>query len=260
MLTVVTFCYGRNLATWHAQNLWVMLDRNLTIPWRLKVVTDAVHEFTKAGFSAVKLWDVNAALRQRNRPNGHTFAKLGLFDPEIGGSIGDRLLYVPLDCIIRDNIDDLIPSDGAPVKVTRSIGDDNVLGGPLYVVPGAVIPCPWKTVQLDPHLPLRTKTGDCANGLLSYMLGASAQAWTEDDGVVADRLPRPEVPWRVFIRTGNSHVWTHGQSEQPEYLEACGLGVEVPVIGTPAAPPPPKPVTACTVRPSNLLLRGAKRV
>src|SRR5690349_14181021 len=103
MITVVTFAYGRNYTVWHAHNLRTMLEKNLTIPWRLKVVTDAVHEFKVAGFDAVKLWNVNAVLRQRNRPNGHTFARLGLFDKNIGGSLGDRLLYLPLDCIIREN-------------------------------------------------------------------------------------------------------------------------------------------------------------
>ena len=258
MLTVVTFAYGRNHTFWHAQNLRVMLDRNLTIPWRLKVVTDAVHEFSVAGFDAVKLWDVNASLRQRNRPGGHTFARLGLFDKDIGGSLGERLLYLPLDCISRSNIDDLIPSDDTAVKVTRLNG--RVIGGPMYVVPGAVKPCPWFAVSMDPDLPRRIPQADSANGLLTYMLGDGTESWDERDGVIMDRMIDSGLPWRVFIRTGNTHVWTHGQPEQSEYLEACGLGVETPIIGTPAEPPPPRPVTQFTARPRNLLLRGMKRV
>lgn len=251
MLTIVTFAYGRNYTFWHAENLRTMLEKNLTIPWRLKIVTDAVHEFTVAGFDAVKLWEVNAVLRQRNRPSGHTFARLGLFDKRLGGSLGDRLLYLPLDCIIRSNIDDLIPSDDIAVKVTRS-----VFGGPLYVVPGAVKPCPWCTVQLDPDLPRRITTGDTATGVISYMLGATAPSWAEDDGIISDKTISKRNDWRIFIRTGNAHVWTHGQPEQSEYLKASGLTPYGQKIGTPAAPPERKPISQFIVRPRNKLLRN----
>jgi hypothetical protein len=260
MLTVVTFAYGRNYTLWHAQNLRTMLEKSLTIPWRLKIITDAVHEFTVAGFDAVKMWDVNAALRQRNRPSGHTFARLALFDKHIGGSLGDRLLYLPLDCIIRGNIDDLIPVDDTPVKVTRFMGNEAITGGLMYIVPGAVNPCPWKTVQLDPDFPRRVRFGDTANGVLSHMLGTAAHAWSEFDGVIADRMIDAHLGWRVFIRTGNSHVWTHGQPEQPEYLSACDLLSFEPQIGNPAAAPEPREKTELTVRPANRLLRGMKRV
>lgn len=254
MLTIVTFAYGRNYTFWHAKNLRTMLEKNLTIPWRLKVVTDAVHEFTVAGFDVVKLWEVNAVLRQRNRPAGHTFARLALFDKNIGGSLGDQLLYIPLDCIIRANIDDLIPTDSTAVKVTRFIGKETVSGGPFYVRPDAICECPWQTVQLDPDLPKRTRFGDTANGLLSYLLGPDVLAWNENDGIIADRMIDSGLPWRVFIRTGNAHVWTHGQPEQREYLSASGILPTASQAGTPAAPPPPKPVTQFTVRPRNKLL------
>lgn len=256
MLTIVTFAYGRNYTFWHAQNLRAMLERNLTIPWRLKVVTDAVHEFRVAGFDAVKLWEVNAVLRQRNRPAGHTFARLALFDKHIGGSLGDRLLYVPLDCIIRANIDDLIPDDDTAAKITIfGNGGDFVFGGPFYVRPGTANECPWRSVQLDPDLPKRTGFGDTANGLLWYMLGPDVPYWNEYDGIIADQMIDRGLPWRMFIRTGNTHVWTHGQPEQGEYLKACGLAVHAPQVGTPAAPPAPKPATQYTVRPRNKLLR-----
>ncbi len=255
MLTIVTFAYGRNYTFWHAQNLRTMLERNLTIPWRLKVITDAVHEFKVAGFDAVKLWEVNAVMRQRNRPAGHTFARLALFDKHIGGSLGDRLLYLPLDCIIRANIDDLIPTDSTEVKVTRFIGRETVSGGPFYVRPDTICECPWQTIQYDPNLPKRTRFGDTANGLLSYMLGPDVPTWNENDGIIADQMIDRGLSWRVFIRTGNTHVWTHGQPEQSEYLEACGLSAHTPQIGSPGAPPAPKPVTQYTVRPINKLLR-----
>ncbi len=257
MLTIVTFAYGRNYTFWHAENLRTMLEKNLTIPWRLKVVTDAVHEFKTAGFDVVKLWEVNAVLRQRNRPAGHTFARLALFDNNIGGSLGDRLLYMPLDCIIRANIDDLIPEDGTPVKVTRFMWS-NVIGGPMYVLPGKVDPCPWAAVVSDPDLPRRIPHGDTANGLLTYLLAISAPTWTEQDGIIADRMIDRGLPWRVFIRTGNTHVWTHGVPEQHEYLKASGLLQKSALVGTPAAPPPPKPITQFTVRPRNKLLTARR--
>lgn len=255
MITVVTFAYGRNYQPWHAQNLRTMLEKNLTIPWRLKVVTDAVHEFRVAGFDAVKLWEVNSVLRQRNRPAGHTFARLALFDKHIGGSLGDRLLYLPLDCIIRANIDDLIPTDSTEVKVTRFKGRETISGGPMYIRPDTLCECPWQAVQFDPDLPKRTRFGDTANGLLSYLLGPSVPAWNEDDGIIADRQISTRHDWRVFIRTGNQHVWNHGQPEQKEYLKACGVCPQTGAKGTPAAAPPKKPVAAFIVRPRNKLLR-----
>lgn len=251
MLTIVTFAYGRNYTFWHAENLRTMLERNLTIPWRMKVVTDALHEFRVAGFDAVKLWEVNAALRQRNRPAGHTFAKLALFDKNIGGSLGDRLLYLPLDCIIRGNIDDLAPTDETAVKVTRFMWS-NVAGGPLYVRPGAVQPCPWNVITYDPDIGKRIPHGDTANGLLTYMLCTTAPTWSEIDGININGVG--PYDWRIFIRTGNQHVWNHGQPEQAEYLKACGL-TPAAKVASPAAPAPPKPVTQFIVRPRNKLLR-----
>lgn len=251
MLTIVTFAYGRQYSPWHATNLRTMLEKNLTIPWSLKIVTDAVHEFTVAGFDTVKLWDVNAVLRQRNRPAGHTFARLGLFDKNIGGSLGDRLLYLPLDCIIRANIDYLIPTDETAVKVTRP-WFGNVAGGPMYVRPGALQPCPWKAISLDAELPRRIPHGDSANGLLTYMLATTAQHWTESDGIAVNKNLNSN--WRIFIRTGNQHVWNHGQPEQAEYLTACGL-TPTAKVASPAAPAPKKPITQFIVRPRNKLLR-----
>lgn len=255
MLTVITFAYGSNYTFWHAQNLRTMLEKHLTIPWRMKVVTNAVHEFKVAGFDAVKLWEVNAVLRQRNRPAGHTFARLGLFDKHIGGSLGDRLLYMPLDCIIRANIDDLIPADSTEVKVTRFLGKNTISGGPFYVRPDSICECPWQAVQFDPDLPKRTQFGDNANGLLTYLLGESVQTWNENDGIIADQSILTSNDWRIFVRTGNTHVWTHGQPEQKQYLEACGRCTFTPQVGTPAAAPPAKRITQFTVRPRNKLLR-----
>jgi len=108
-LTVVCFYWYdelakcRNIYRYTPEHVFLvkrMLDRNLTVPHEFKCVTDNPEEFD--GKIDTILLDKTTFVP------GTRYAKLMLWRRDIGSIIGERMLYLDLDCVIADSLDPVV--------------------------------------------------------------------------------------------------------------------------------------------------------
>lgn len=78
-----------------------MIERHLSIPHRLAVVTDDLHAVENAGIEAVPI-------DMAKHVPGTVFVRLMLRRPDIGKILGDRILSLDLDCVIVDSLDPIV--------------------------------------------------------------------------------------------------------------------------------------------------------
>jgi hypothetical protein len=237
-LTIVTFCHVGSrpiYRPWHVANLKRQCAKHITLPHRFVVVTDDVPAYKDTGIDAVPIW---ASPRDPKSTMQHwlfNYMRLGLFDPEIGGKIGERLLNLDLDMIIRENIDDIV-SDPAPFKIMALQSRVQLQGGMFLVEPGSVTPNPWEVLLNDPTIIERSrKWVGSDQAVLSELFYGRVPTWNEADGVIINQLDWPR--WRIFFRTGTRKCWLDGAPEREIYLRESGLNHDT---AAPFIPSPPR--------------------
>lgn len=83
----------------HVRLVKNMVSRNLTVPHEFVVVTDQPEKFD----------DIRAIEMDRTTfVPGTRYAKLMLWRKDIGDIIGERILYLDLDCVITDYLDPVV--------------------------------------------------------------------------------------------------------------------------------------------------------
>jgi hypothetical protein len=230
VLTVVTTCrigarpiYG----PWHVLNVREMFRRHLTVPHRFVCVTDDVPAMERAGIEAVQLWPNERPDPESTRQHWlDNYCRLGLLgDP--GKQIGDRILGVDLDIVVRANINSLVETD-APVKFMCLRSRTWIQGGLILATPGALCPDPWRAYNEDDDLiRVARAEGFCGSdqavlSLLFYdaVSNGEFEHWDESDGVSVNEIDQPD--WRIFFRTGDRKCWDDGQPERELYYANCG--------------------------------------
>lgn len=241
MLAVVVTCWAGARPIyhpWHVINTREMCRRHLTVPHRFVCLTDDVERMTRAGIDAVALptpWRPEPeATRQHWLTNYGRLAILG----EFGATLGDRVLGIDLDIVVRANIDDLVDTV-APVKFMCLQSRTWIQGGLILATPGALDPDPWTIYNESDVIELARARGYCGSdqAVLSYLFYDDVRAgafphWSEADGVSVNELDQPD--WRIFFRTGDRKCWDDEQPERALYYENCGADPAT-------CPPRPRP-------------------
>jgi hypothetical protein len=203
-----------------------MFRRHLTVPHRFVCVTDDVPAMERAGVEAVELWK-NA--RDDPEPTRRhwldNYGRLGLLGAP-GAAIGDRLLGVDLDIVLRANINDFAETD-APVKFMCLQSRTRIQGGLILVTPGALRPDPWEQYNTTDIAERARAKGYCGSdqAVLSELFYERLVAgefahWDERDGVSINEFDQPDR--RIFFRTGDRKCWEADQPERAAYYENCG--------------------------------------
>jgi hypothetical protein len=212
-----------------------MIGKHLTVPHRFVCVTDDVPAMEAAGIEAFPIW---AAPQFEAKQNYwlHNFVRLGLFDPEIGGKIGERLFSIDLDAIVRRNIDHLV-SDPAPFRIMSMLNRTQLQGGMFLIEPGALTPNPWRMLTESDVVERsrRNKWIGSDQAVLSELFYRDVQrgrwpVFNEGHGVAINALDIPR-DWAVFFRTGARKPWHTSRPEWAEYYKQSGraLGEKPPV-------------------------------
>lgn len=258
MLTVVVTCWGGArpiYRPWHVLNVREMFRRHLTVPHRFVCLTDDVEGMRAAGIEAAAM---PVAVRADPEPTRqhwlNNYARLALLG-EFGRSIGERLLGVDLDIVLRANIDDYVATD-APVKFMCLRSRTWIQGGLILATPGALKPDPWQAYnhRADTDIVDRARAaGYCGSdqAVLSYLFyerltNGEFEHWDETDGVSVNEFDQPD--WRLFFRTGDRKCWIEGQPERAAYFENCGADPST-------VPPLPHPKLSATL-PGGLTSRA----
>jgi hypothetical protein len=248
MLTVVVTCWGgaRPIYTpWHVLNCRAMLRKHLTAPHRFVCLTDNVPAMEAAGIWAVPLWP-SPVVRQSHLHWLNNYARLGLLG-EPGKQLGERLLGIDLDIVIRDNINSLVETD-APVKFMSLRSRWWIQGGLVLVTPGAITPDPWAALLADPTLPTRIPCVGSDQAVLTHLFGEGVRArripsWNEDDGIAINTY---DAPWRLFFRTGHRKCWHPKAPEYVDYFREAGVDFD-------SVPPAPEYTRGAVILPSGLI-------
>ena len=108
-LTIVCFYWSdanakcRNIYTYTPDHVYLlkrMVERNLTVPYEFKCVTDSPEQFEDK---------INTVLLDKTTfVPGTRYAKLMLWRHDIGSIIGERILYLDLDCVIPRSLDPIV--------------------------------------------------------------------------------------------------------------------------------------------------------
>lgn len=236
-LTVVTFCHaqgGRPIyRPWHVENMRRMMAKHLTVPHNFVVVTDHPEEYLGRGHGVHTLW-ASPRVEATQRHWLFNYNRLGLFDAEIGGKIGERLLCIDLDAIVRENIDDIV-SDPAPFKIMALKTRVQLQGGLFLIEPGATAVNPWRAIHEDPTLIKRShRWVGSDQAVLSELFYGSVPAWDEDDGLTINQFDWPG--WRIFFRTGHRKCWDAHAVERLAYYAESDRSLDEP---PPVIPRPP---------------------
>jgi hypothetical protein len=231
MLTIVTSCWAGArpvYSPWHVKNLRNQFARHLTIPHRFVCMTDDIDSMEAAGVDAVRYWKpaVNIKL-----PSGEERAKwldcwgrLGLSHPKIGGVLGDWLLSVDLDTVIRSNLDAFVlKAKDAPACFVKMRNMRHLSGFLWSLKPGLLEPCPWHQLHFNPDIfELCDKFVGTDQSVLSYLFldrvrSGELPSWGEADGVSIDSFKARG--WKIFTRSGDRKCWERGMPERVSYLE-----------------------------------------
>lgn len=119
----------------HVNILYNMLKRSIspTIEWEMVCITDDATGINK-DIRIVPLWPnpcPSYAEGQRTRPN--CFARLRMFSDEMRDVIGNKFIWMDLDTVIVDNIDNII-TDPAPFKMCRIDGEFMPCNGSIVMI------------------------------------------------------------------------------------------------------------------------------
>lgn len=249
MLTIVTTCWQGSrpgvYQPWNVAATKEQFRRHLTIPHKFVCLTDDVRGVESAGVEAYPLWKPTSktpASRSNNKWLDN-WGRLGLADPLLGGRLGDWLLSIDLDCVIRANLDKLVrKAERSPACFTRRQGKGGLLGTLWAVRPGELEPNPWRVLHDDPDIWNKTAhLNGTDQSILTYLFmdkvkAAELPSWTEADGLAFEYYKQPG--WRIFTRGTALKCWAAGMPERADYYRESGLEPEIP--GGPKISPVPR--------------------
>lgn len=233
MLTVVSFLFeGRWAARQgiyrpeHALNLRTMVRKHLRIPHRFVLIDDGRIAGDRKDLETYPCWELPHLPEADFRQN---YLRLKLYH-EASKVIGDRILMLDLDTVIRADITDLIHPDG----IWTVEWQGKRLGGAMQLMSPGVCNALWDDVL---HLSSRAKARHLLGSdqaVLTYArsIGLIAPGvWTAADGVgrvhgpqgpLARRAMRGVVtpPWRIACGA-EVKPWDIGANTYEDYAREC---------------------------------------
>ena len=210
MLTVICWKWrgwrGDTYKAEHVHGLQAMLRKHLEVPHRFICITDNARGLK---CETLPLWDMKPGFDREARHVPNCYRRMRVFDmPELG----ERVLSIDLDCIIRGDITDLIPPTGTGFKILAGYSAP-YNGSMWYVEPGRY-PEVWQdlTQPAADHAQdtVTNRNGDRAYGSdqvwLSHKL-PGAPTWSESDGIY--QYVRNGIPddARIVFFAGSAKPW-----------------------------------------------------
>lgn len=167
----------------HVNILYNMVTRNTTVPFTFSCVTDDPHGIDK-NINIVPLWNKCKNL-------GGCYNRLFIFSKEIESILGPRFACIDLDCVITNNIDDILERKEEFI-INKFIGKGNLgqlYNGSLIMLTAGAREQVWSTFNyehspkiLDKFRESRTLIGS-DQAWIQYVLGTNEITLDDKDGV-----------------------------------------------------------------------------
>jgi len=175
----------------HVKTLYKMVKNHLTVPHEFVCITDRPEEFTGNNIKTVPL-DKSIWI------DGTLYMKLMLWRRNIESIIGDRILYLDLDCVVTDSLDpivnrteDLVLWRNPYLHKVQPVYDMSI----VLLTAGAR---PQLYEDFDPQIhpkKLKRKWGGDDQEWANYKLDRTDEAcWTEADGIYDARRFKTKLP------------------------------------------------------------------
>lgn len=207
-LTVCTFLWSDPAFKWrdsfiygpeHVDRLARAVRENLRMDYRFVVVTDHPAEAFTEPMDVVPLW---SDLREM----GRCYTRLKCFDPAICDVLGDRLVWLDLDCVV---LGDLTPifMRAEPFVIWGFDARDtyrrqNAYCGSMVMMDAGALPHVWDSFDpaTSPRLAAAQGLVGSDQAWIEYLLGPDMPTWTSRDGVYS--LRGHFAPYRLPGRAG----------------------------------------------------------
>lgn len=194
-LTVCTFLWRDPAFKWqanftycpeHVDRLARAVRENLSMDYRFVVVTDQPADAFTEPMDVVPLWpDL--------RDMGRCYTRLKCFDPAIRDVLGDRFVWIDLDCVVLGDLTPLFERtedflvwgfDGRdPYK------RENAYCGSMVMMDAGARPQVWDQFDpsVSPRMAASRKLVGSDQAWIEYTLGDQEATWTSRDGVYSLR-------------------------------------------------------------------------
>lgn len=194
-LTVCTFLWTDPAFRWrgsftytaeHVDRLARAVRANLNMPHRFVVITDQPHDDFGEVDGALTLWpDL--------RDMGRCYTRLKLFDDEAAAPLGDRFVWMDLDCAVLGDLTPLFdrPEDfviwGFDARDTYR--RQNAYCGSMLMMTRGVRQHVWDSFDpaTSPRLAAAQGLVGSDQAWIEYLLGPDEATWTSVDGVYSLR-------------------------------------------------------------------------
>lgn len=197
MLTVCTFKWFDPKYRWndrfiygaeHVNRLHRGIRRNLSLPHRFVCVTDDGTGLD-SGIEVVPIW-------QDAAEHGGCYRRLRAFGADIAEVLGDRFVWLDLDCVITGSLDALFARTEPLVLWSNGVSTAPYCGSMVMMDAGAA-PWVWEEFDYEDCLQSKWATGYVGTdqAWFSALLGPDMPTWTRKDGVYSWRhLPSAKAP------------------------------------------------------------------
>lgn len=184
----------------HVNNLYRSIKRNTTLPFRFICVTDDPIGLDE-GITYIPLWDKCKIL-------GGCYNRLFIFSQEIEQFFGNRFLCIDLDCVITDNIDEILlrEEDFVINKFLGKGGQNQIYNGGLILMTAGSRKEVWekfdpiKSIEILNYKREIEKLVGSDQAWIQTCLGTQESLFTEQDGVYDFTfLPNSDLPTNAKI-------------------------------------------------------------
>lgn len=191
----------------HVNRLASMLRRHVTVPYKFICITDNPSGIDESVIT-YPLWD-------DNRDMGGCYVRLKMFskDPEIRQLVGDRFVWIDLDCVILDNMDEILKTK----HEFCAWGDTHPrtpYNGSLVMLETGKRPQVWEDFQRHESQILGRRVGFVGTdqAWIAYRLGSREFRWTSRDGIYSFRIHIEKMK-KIDPPTNAKIIMFHGRHD-----------------------------------------------
>jgi len=195
-LTVCTFLWDDPAFRWrerftygpaHVDRLAKAVRANLDMPYRFVVVTDYPADAFSEVDEVVPLWS-------DFREHGRCYTRLKCFDPAIGDILGERFVWLDLDCAVLGDLTPLFARTedfvmwGFPQQ--RMISTPNRYCGSMLMMDAGARPEVYRRFNMPEARLLKASYGLVGSdqAWIEHVLGPDEAIWTAEDGVMSFKV------------------------------------------------------------------------